>query len=267
MNFRHKALENLRAPENLDEAVRLARPGAWVVLAVMAAVVLSGLGWAVAGKIPRQLSAPGILTHPQGVSSVQSTVTGLVSALMVESGSALRNGTPILAVTSNSSVKLVRLPFSGRVTGLLVNVGQYVTNGSTLATVERTDDPNDRLLAVLYVPASTAGSLAAGDDVDLSVSSAPPAAFGVLRGRVRTVEQFTQNPQQIADFVGDERLADQFSNAGTPVKVTVDLIGDPKTLSGFRWSTPAGPPYRIDSQILVTGAVHLPSKRPIDWVV
>ena len=52
-----------------------------------------------------------------------------------------------------------------------------------------------------------------------------------------------------------------------PEQGYTDLIPDPKTLSGFRWSTPAGPPYRIDSQILVTGAVHLPSKRPIDWVV
>jgi len=267
MEFRHKALENLRAPEDLDEAVRFTTPGGWVVLLVLALVVLGGTGWAFAGRLPRQVTAPGILIHPAGVSSVQSTVTGLVSAILTEPGSALRSGTPILAVSNDTNVQILRLPFTGRVIGVQVNVGQYVTAGTTLITVERTDDPNDRLLAVLYVPASVAGALRPGYPVDLSVSSAPPQAFGVLRGQVRSVEQFTQTRKQIADFLGDEQLATRFTGAGTPVKVTVDLVTDDRTLSGFRWSTPAGPPFRVDSQILVTGAVHLPAKRPIDTVL
>ena len=60
MDFRHKALENLRAPEDLDEAVRFTTPGAWLVLLVLAVVVLAGSGWAIAGRLPRQVSAPGV---------------------------------------------------------------------------------------------------------------------------------------------------------------------------------------------------------------
>jgi multidrug efflux pump subunit AcrA (membrane-fusion protein) len=268
MEFRHRALENLRAPEDLDEAVRFARPGGWVVLSVLAAVVLSCCIWAFGGHLPRQVAAPGVLTHPEGVSSVQSTLTGLVSAIMVEPGSSLRTGTPILAITNDtSSVQFVRLPFTGRVIGTLVQVGQYVTAGTSLATIERTDDPHDRLLAVLFVPAGTAGSLRPGYDVDLTVSSAPSQAFGVLRGVIRSVDQFTESQAQIADFLGDQTMAAKFTAAGTPVKVTVDLTVDESTLSGFKWSTPAGPPYRVDSQIAVSGAVHLPSKHPVEWIV
>jgi hypothetical protein len=268
VEFRHKALQNLRAPDELDEAIRLSRPGTWVVLAVLTLIVAAGSGWALVGDLPRQVSAPGILTHPDGVSSVQSTVTGLVSAVLTEPGSDLPSGTPVLAVSNDANVQFVRLPFAGRVIAVLVNVGQYVTAGSTLATIERTDDPDDRLLAVLYVPASTSGTVHAGDDVDMNVSSAPSQAFGVLRGRVRSVEQFTQSRQQIADFLGgDQQLAANFTRSGTPVKVIVDLSPDRRTLSGFRWSTPAGPPFRIDSQVLVSGAVHLPARHPITWVL
>src|SRR3979490_2089136 len=114
MEFRHKALENLRAPEDLDEAVRFTTPGAWVVLLVLSLVVVGGSGWAFAGRLPREVSAPGILTHPEGVSSVQSTVTGLVSAILTEPGTALRSGTPILAVSNDTDVQMLRLPATRR---------------------------------------------------------------------------------------------------------------------------------------------------------
>jgi len=267
VEFRHKALENLRAPEELDEAVRLTRPGAWVALLVLTLVVVAGGVWAFEGRLPRRISAPGLLTHPQGVSSVQSTVTGQVKSIFLDPGSIIPNRTPVLAVDNGTEVQTVRVPFPGRVIGILVNVGQYITAGTTLATVERTDDPDDRLLAVLFVPASDAGQLRPGEDVDLTVASAPAQAFGVLRGRVSRVDQFSQTRKQIADFIGDDAGADAFTASGSPVRVTVDLVGDTSTVSGYQWSTKGGPPFRVDSQSRLTGAVHLASRQPISWIL
>lgn len=267
MEFRHQALENLRSPEELDEGVRLCPPGAWIALLVLTLVVVAGGVWAFEGRLPRQVSAPGLLTHPQGVSSVQSTVTGQVKSIFLDPGSIIPNRTPILAVDSGRDVRIVRVPFPGRVIGILVNDGQYVTAGTTLVTIERTDDPADRLLAVLFVPASQAGQIRPGEDVDLSVASAPAPAFGVLRGRVSQVDQFSQTRKQVADFIGDDQAADAFTASGPPVRVIVDLLPDPGTVSGYRWSTRGGPPFRVDSQSRLTGAVHLASHQPISWVL
>jgi hypothetical protein len=73
--------------------------------------------------------------------------------------------------------------------------------------------------------------------------------------------------QQIAGFLGDSQLAQQFSQKGRPVAVLVRLDTSAGTKSGYRWSSSTGPSYRIDSMTLATGAVHLAAQRPIDWLL
>jgi len=268
MEFRPKALSSLRSPDELDTAVRLTGARAWLVVLAFLVVVGLGATWAFAGEVPRSVSAPGILTHPLGVSAVQSTVSGLVSKVFPQTGSVVVAGTPIATlVTGDGQTQVVRVPFSGQVTNVLVTSGQYVTVGTTVILVERTDDPHDRLLAMLYAEADKAAFIRPGDQVDLEVSAAPSAAFGVLRGTVTAVGQFSQTRRQVAGFLGNDQLAGKFSAAGSPIAVMVDLSIDPRTVSGLKWSTGTGPPYRIDSQVEVTALVHLPSQRPIDWVL
>jgi multidrug efflux pump subunit AcrA (membrane-fusion protein) len=100
MEFRRKALENLRAPDDLDSPVRLARPRAWAVLAVLAMLITAGTVWAVAGTLDRKVAAPGLLTHPLGVSRVQSPQGGLVSDIFVSSANMVPKGTPVLSVVT-----------------------------------------------------------------------------------------------------------------------------------------------------------------------
>jgi hypothetical protein len=122
--------------------------------------------------------------------------------------------------------------------------------------------------ARVYVPAAQAVDLQPGDQVSLSVSSAPPQAFGVLRGIVTSVDAFPETRQQILGFLGgNELLGNDFLSNGAPIGVTVELTVDQSTVSGFRWSTRAGPPFQLESQTLVTAAISLPGERPITWVL
>lgn len=267
MQFRQKALSKLQSPEELDLPVRFARPQGRMVLAVTVTVMAVAAFWAFTGSVSSKLSAPGILTHAEGSYLLQSPFAGQVTGLFAEEGQLLPPGAPLLQVRTDRGDQTVRLVDGGRVTTLVAKTGAVVTTGADVATVERVKDPDDPLVAMLYVPAASGAAIPVGAPVDLSVHSAPQQRFGVLRGHVKAVGRTPRTGAQISGFLGDSRLAAQFARQGDPVAVLVQLDRSSATKSGYRWSSADGPPYAIDSTTPVTGAVHLSAQRPVDWLL
>ncbi|MEU9236611.1 HlyD family efflux transporter periplasmic adaptor subunit [Streptomyces subrutilus] len=267
MQFRQKALSKLQSPEELDLPVRFARPQGRLVLAVTVLVMAAAAFWAVTGTVSAKLSAPGILTRAEGSYVLQSPVAGQVTEVLAEAGRLLPPGAPLLTVRTEQGDRPVRAVTGGRLTTLVARVGSVVTTGADVATLEHVKNPDDPLVAVLYVPGSGGASIPVGAPVDLTVQSVPQGQFGVLRGRVTAVGRAPQTPAQISGFLGDKALAEQFARQGNPVAVLVELERSATTKSGYRWSSADGPPYAVDSTTPVTGAVRLAAQRPVDWLL
>ncbi|WP_328330724.1 MULTISPECIES: HlyD family efflux transporter periplasmic adaptor subunit [unclassified Streptomyces] len=267
MQFRQQALSKLQSPEELDLPVRLARPQGLLALVVTVVVMAAASVWAVTGSVSSTLRAPGILTHAQGSYVLQSPVTGQVTGVLAREGQRLPAGAPVLKVRTAQGDRLVRAIDAGRVTTLSAGIGTVVTTGADVATVEKTRSAGDPLLAMVYVPADSAGTVPVGADVDLTVQSAPSQQYGMLRGRVQAVGHGAQTQQQIAGFLGDKQLAGEFAKGGPTVAVLVKLVKSSATKSGYAWSSAGGPPYALDSMTPASGAVHLAGQHPIDWLL
>ncbi|MEU5421571.1 HlyD family efflux transporter periplasmic adaptor subunit [Streptomyces sp. NPDC001407] len=266
MQFRQKALSKLQSPEELDLPVRFARPQGRLVLAVTIVVMAVAGIWAFTGSVASKLGAPGILIHAEGSYTLQSPFAGQVTGVLAKEGQSLSPGAPLLEVSTDRGTRAVRAVAGGRVTTLVARTGSVVTTGADVAVVERVTNPDEPLVAMVYVPGGNGAAIPVGAQVDLSVPSVP-RQFGVLRGRVTAVGRTPQTPAQLAGFLGDSRLAAQFSRQGNPVAVLVRLERSPDTRSGYRWSSTDGPPYPLDSTTPVTAAVHLSAQRPVDWLL
>ncbi|MGW9378341.1 HlyD family efflux transporter periplasmic adaptor subunit [Streptomyces albidoflavus] len=267
MRFRQQALTKLQSPEQLDLPVRFARPQGLLVLAVTLVVMAAGGVWAVTGSVATTLTAPGVLTHAQGSYVVQSTVSGQVTAVRTAEGRRVARGTPLLTVRTARGDVTIRALAAGRVTALAAATGAVVTTGSDLAAVERQENPDDPLLAVLYAPADRGASLRPGAKVDLTVQSVPAQSYGVLRGTVKSVGRTARTRQQISAELGSTQLGEEFSRNGPPIAVEVRLHPTKSTRSGYTWSTSDGPPHPLTTLTLVDGAVHLDEQRPADWLL
>ncbi|WP_329315195.1 MULTISPECIES: HlyD family efflux transporter periplasmic adaptor subunit [unclassified Streptomyces] len=267
MQFRQKALSKLQSPEELDLPVRFARPQGRFVLAVTVLVMTAAGFWAFTGSVSSKQSAPGILTRAEGSYLLQSPFSGQVTAVVAKEGQLLSPGAPLLQVATDQGERTVRVVAGGRVTSLVAKTGAVLTTGADVATVERVKNADDPLVAVLYLPAASGAEIRPGASVDLNVQSVPQQRFGVLRGRVKEVGRAPQTGAQLAGFLGDTRLAAEFARQGDPVAVLVQLERSSATASGYRWSSADGPPYALDSTTRVTGAVHLPAQRPVDWLL
>ncbi|MCW7940821.1 hypothetical protein AAW14_02090 [Streptomyces hygroscopicus] len=267
MQFRQQALAKLQSPEELDLPVRFARPQGWLVLTVTVVAMAAATIWAVTGSVASTVSAPAILTYGEGSYILQSPVAGQVTAILAKEGERLPADSPLLKVRTSRGDAVVRTVAAGRITALAATIGQIVQTGADVAAVEKVARPSDPLYATVYVPADNAASIPENASVDLTVQSVPTQAYGVLRGQVKSVDRAAQSPQQIAAFLGDSQLGEQFTKEGRPVAVLVKLDRASGTKSGYRWSTADGPPFTLTSLTLATGSIRLADQRPLDWLL
>jgi len=267
VQFRQQALAKLQSPEELDLPVRFARPQGWLVMSVTVVVMAAASVWAVTGSVASTVSAPAILTHGQGSYILQSPVAGQVTQVIAKEGTQLPADSPVLKVRTADGDTVVRTVAAGRVTALAATIGQIISTGANVAAVEKVAHASDPLYATVYVPAENAASIPEDAPVDLTVSSVPTQEYGVLRGHVKSVDRSAQSAQQIAAFLGDSQLGEQFTKDGRPVAVLVKLDKSKGTKSGFKWSSAEGPPFALTSMTVASGSIRLADQRPVDWLL
>ncbi|MFI6435878.1 HlyD family efflux transporter periplasmic adaptor subunit [Streptomyces sp. NPDC050759] len=267
MQFRQQALAKLQSPEELDLPVRFARPQGWLVMSVTVVVMAVASVWAVTGSVASTVSAPAILTHGQGSYILQSPVAGQVTQVIAKEGTQLPANSPVLKVRTADGDSVVRTVAAGRLTALAATIGQIISTGANVAAVEKVAHASDPMYATVYVPAENAASIPEDAAVDLTVSSVPTQEYGVLRGHVKSVDRSAQSAQQIAAFLGDSQLGEQFTKDGRPVAVLVRLDKSKATKSGYRWSSAEGPPFALTSMTVASGSIRLADQRPVDWLL
>jgi urea carboxylase len=74
---------------------------------------------------------------PEGMSAVPATMTGKVWKVVVEQGSLVEAGQPVVIVESMKMEMPIATPFTGRIAAIRCRMGQLVRVGDTLAIVER----------------------------------------------------------------------------------------------------------------------------------
>ncbi|MFG2515761.1 HlyD family efflux transporter periplasmic adaptor subunit [Streptomyces sp. NPDC048584] len=267
MQFRQQALAKLQSPEELDLPVRFARPQGWLVLSVTVVAMAAASVWALTGSVTSTVGAPAVLTYGQGSYVLQSPVAGQVTAVLAKEGARLPAGAPVLKVRTGDGDEVVRTLDAGRVTALAASTGQIISTGANVAAVEKVAGSRSPLYATVYVPAESAAGIPAHASVDLTVQSVPSQEYGVLHGKVKSVDRSAQSAQQIAAFLGDAQLGEQFTQEGRPVAVTVELEKSSGTESGYAWSSADGPPFALTSMTLATGSIRLADQRPVDWLL
>ncbi|MCX2180627.1 HlyD family efflux transporter periplasmic adaptor subunit [Streptomyces sp. SKN60] len=255
MQFRQKALSKLQSPEELDLPVRFARPQGRLVLAVTVFVTAAAAFWAFTGTVTSKVPATGVLSRAEGRYLLQSPVAGQVTEVLAAEGRTVAAGDPLIVVRTADGDRQVRAVAAGRLAVLYARTGAVVTAGADVAAVERGTDPDEPLVAVVYVPAGAVAGIRPGATVDVTVRTAGQGRDGALRGRVTAVGRAPQSRAQIGGFLGDDGLAAEFTRQGNPVAVLVRLP-----------APPAGP-EAADSGTPVTAAVHLSAQRPIDWLL
>ncbi len=90
--FRKSALDALSNPEQLDQPLRLLRPGQWLLLLSLGGFCLSITVWSVLGRLPVRISGRGVLVRQDTVKAIQSESAGRLQELEVDVGDCVEAG-------------------------------------------------------------------------------------------------------------------------------------------------------------------------------
>jgi HlyD family secretion protein len=151
-------------------------------------------------------------------------------------------------------------PWGGRVLELMVDRGDVVNPGTPILSVEV---QSQELMAVLFVPASAGKQVQPGMAARISPSTVMKEEYGYLVGRVTWVAAFPSTARGMVRLLGNEALVSRLMQQGPPLQVDVALSRDPRTATGYRWSSSHGPPVKLSSGTLSDGSVVVRSDRPV----
>lgn len=262
--FRRQALEQLTSPEQLDHLMQITSPRGWLALGALACVVATALVWSIAGSIPAEASGQGVLLRPPGIYQIQAAGAGTITDLHVRAGDTVRAGQAIATLTAPGGTETeITSRRDGLVLAVLVEQYLFVHPGTTVVTVE---PPTESMQAIVYVSAAQASGVSRGMTAHVSPQAVSAERYGFVLGTVASVSPYPASPEQIRRTVANEAIARTFADGDPVVEIRVDLIRDPATPSGFKWSASRGPSVQLASGMLCSVDIILSEQRPINLV-
>ena len=154
-------------------------------------------------------------------------------------------------------------PYAGTVREIRSDVGQLVSAGQALVSVEMMGAP---LQAVVFVP--TEGKrIKPGMEAQVSPVTVRREEHGFLVGEVSFVSAQPATRQGMLRTLGNEILVEGLAQGGAPFLVEISLLLDPDTPSGFQWSSGSGPDEPVESGTPLSVQVVVERQRPISLVI
>jgi hypothetical protein len=120
----------------------------------------------------------------------------------------------------------------------------------------------------MYVAADSGKKVKAGMVARLSPSGADAAEDGSLMGIVRSVSQYPASSAGIIKNIGNADMTQWIMQqlGGAVVEVRVDLVRDPKSESGYLWSSIVGHRPNVSAGSACSGVIVVKSTPPLEKV-
>jgi HlyD family secretion protein len=159
--------------------------------------------------------------------------------------------------------------YTGRVLEMMVEQGSVVQRGQPVMTLDLTGKSVKDLEAVVYIPSLHGKQVRPGMEIQISPSTVRREEYGYLMGKVTYVSDFPATPAGMKRVLKNDQLVTTLSGEDAPYEIHADLMPDPDAgnASRYRWSSSSGPPIRIQSGTLAGASVVVERRRPIFMVL
>ena len=119
----------------------------------------------------------------------------------------------------------------------------------------------------MFVSGNDGKKVKEGMEVQIIPGPVKPEEYGVMYGVVKSVSEFPSTTQGMMQSLKNDQLVSQLSIRGASFEVVVGPIEDSDTLSGYKWSSPDGPPFHIESNTPCAVKITVNRKKPISLVM
>jgi len=157
-------------------------------------------------------------------------------------------------------------PYTGCIQSLTAIGGQLVSSGSNIGTID-VQNASEPLLAVAYFPVKEGKQIKPDMPVQVTPDNVERSRFGGIIGKVQAVSAFPVSREDAVVAVGNPQLVDSImNNGGANIEAIASLSLDESTVSGYEWSSSAGPDQTISGGTTCTLWVQVDEKPPITLI-
>jgi HlyD family secretion protein len=225
----------------------------------LVAVVIGAILYGFLGSAPTTVTGQGLLLPPGGLIRVDAPVPGRVVNTPTSEGSEIAAGEVLARIEFEGEIVNVVSANGGHLVELLVDAGNVVAPGQTVGVVE---PESSRSTAVIYLPAGQGKAVVPGMEVHLAPSTAPSEEYGEIIAEVISISEFPVSPERLDFVVNNGLLVRQIASLGAVLEVTVGIVADPDTASGFKWTSGDGPPFEVHNGTITNATVILDEESP-----
>lgn len=161
----------------------------------------------------------------------------------------------------------VTAPRAGRVLELRSSTGDMVHRGDPIISMELMGRTIQGLEMIAYVRPGQGKKIKRSMDAKISPETVSQEKYGFMLGKVKSVSPFPVSPKAMMQVMDNEQLVSQLSQKTAPIQFYVDLVPSANTQSGYRWSSPGGPPTEISPGTLGRVQVTIDEQPPINLVI
>ena len=156
--------------------------------------------------------------------------------------------------------------YSGRVLEVTAAVGQIVSAGQRLGSMEA-EDPEGKLVAVAYFEIGDGKRVVPGMGVRVSPTTVERERYGNMIGVVTSVSPFPVTTEAVTNVVGNAEIAETLVAGGIKIEVFCELEVDPTSPTGYGWTSGLGPETEVTAGTTASVRATIEFRRPITLVV
>jgi HlyD family secretion protein len=165
---------------------------------------------------------------------------------------------------SASTVSQIVATVEGRVVEMKKSQGDHIGVNDVVAVVE---PPGASLEPVVYVDSNSGKRIKPGMEAQISPSNVKREEYGFMKGSVRIVGEYPVTPEGVMLTIKNQSLVQELIGTDAKIEMRAAITMDPKTMSGFQWSSSNGPPFKVTGGTRVVVSVVVDRRAPISYVL
>lgn len=155
-------------------------------------------------------------------------------------------------------------PYAGEVIELKAYPGGTIEAETPVLSIQ---PGTDSLEVLAYVPSLQAKEIKPGMEAQISPSIVKREEYGFIRGTVLAVANFPSTKASLMRNFENDSLVTALTSEGAVTEVRVTMRVNPKTPSGFQWSSSEGPPLLLSSGTLCSLQVVTQRQKPLSLLL
>ena len=161
----------------------------------------------------------------------------------------------------------VTSPCSGQVIEITALVGDVVSGQQPILLVEQKTEKVNDLTAVLFVSPEDGKKVRLGMSALINPSTVRATEYGGIKGLVTGVSDHPVSSQSVSRLLANPDLGRSLAASGSQFQITVSMVADTGTFSGFQWTSGTGPQVAIGSGTPCGGEIILDEDPPASFVM